>query len=337
MRTVGTPQGNNYTNTTNGLIALRRPPSHYDPTHTTTLRNRFVSDMKRRFANLRQVIIRTVAGEDCFGLLPQTNAYTPGKNAYRFLRSGDKVEAFLAWLQEMVDEGILDIHTWPQIGSSIEQAWMNTYIDAAYRRGIHRGRSELNRAGYYVPGGVTQAALVAAFNSPFHADRVGLLYTRVYHDLKGITEQMSMQISRLLAQGMAEGKNPREIAKRLVATIDGADGDLSIIDSLGRFIPAARRAEMLARTEIIRSHHQAMMQEYRNWSAEGVFVKAEWMTAGDHRVCGDCSELEGRIYTLDEVENMIPLHPNCRCVALPVDVTDETRGLLYDDEEVEEW
>jgi hypothetical protein len=50
----------------------------------------------------------------------------------------------------------------------------------------------------------------------------------------------------------------------------------------------------------------------------GVTVEAEWSTAGDDRVCGECQGLEGIEYTLDQIEGMIPVHPSCRCVALPV-------------------
>jgi SPP1 gp7 family putative phage head morphogenesis protein len=74
---------------------------------------------------------------------------------------------------------------------------------------------------------------------------------------------------------------------------------------------------MLARTEIIRAHHIATIQEYRNWGVEGITVKGEWKTAGDDRVCSKCEQLEGKIFTLDEIEPMIPLHPLCRCIALP--------------------
>lgn len=48
------------------------------------------------------------------------------------------------------------------------------------------------------------------FNAPFYLERVGLVYTRTYTDLKGITDTMASQISRVLAQGMAEGRNPRK-------------------------------------------------------------------------------------------------------------------------------
>jgi len=150
-----------------------------------------------------------------------------------------------------------------------------------------------------------------------------LAYTRTFTDLQGITSQMDTQISRVLAQGLVDGDNPRLLARKIVAVINGEGvGDLAIRDSLGRFIPAQRRAQTLARTEVIRAHHQATIQEYQNWQIQGVQVQAEWSTAGDDRVCDQCAGYEGNIYSLEEVRNMIPVHPNCRCIALPVNVRD---------------
>ena len=95
-------------------------------------------------------------------------------------------------------------------------------------------------------------------------------------------------------------------------------GELGITDTLGRFIPAQRRAEMMARTEIIRAHHQATIQEYQNWAVEGVVIKAEVSTAGDNRVCDQCDAVAaGGPYTLDVAMNIIPVHVSCRCIALP--------------------
>jgi SPP1 gp7 family putative phage head morphogenesis protein len=129
---------------------------------------------------------------------------------------------------------------------------------------------------------------------------------------------MDTLISRILAQGMIDGDGPALIARKLVAAINGTGiGDLAMTDAIGRFIPALRRAELLARTEIIRAHHLATIQEYRNWGLEGIVVKGEWQTAGDDRVCDKCASLQGKIFTLDEIEGMIPLHPLCRCIALP--------------------
>ena len=309
-------------------MASRLILDRYDPTHTTTLRNNFAKEMKRRFLKLRSVIRKAIVDEDCFGLSKTGTGLTalaemttPGPGAFAFTTSADKVDAFMEWLNEQVQRGILEVTQIPQLGRPIQQAWTDTYINSAYRKGVHTARQKLIQFGYAVPSLEETGGIDVVMESPFHADRVGLLYTRTFNDLKNITNSMSGQISRVLAQAMAEGRNPRQIAQLLVRTISGPVGDLGLTDTLGRFIPAQRRAEILARTEIIRAHHVATVQEYRNWKAEGVTVQAEWSTAGDGRVCGECAQLEGKEYTLDEIENLLPRHPQCRCIALPVDKT----------------
>ena len=295
---------------------------NYDPTRTTGLRNQFSNDMKRRFLELTIVIKKSVVDQDCFGLKKsplQTYQMSPtAKEAFKFSRSADKVAAFLKWLQLQVDRGILDVRQFQQVGSAVESAWTNRYIYDSYKRGVIRARQELIRAGYKIPGMDETGGIEASMNTPFHIDRVGLLFTRVFNDLKGITNEMDAIISRILSQGIADGDGPALLARKIIAAINGTGaGDLGIIDTIGRKISAQRRAIILARTEIIRAHHLATIQEYRNWGLEGVLVKGEWKTAGDDRVCDKCSALEGKIFTLDEIEPMIPLHPSCRCIALP--------------------
>ena len=309
--------------------------SNYDPTHTTTLRNQFARAMAVRFRELRGVIRKAIVEEDCFalqkgsgGFAVQAGMTTPGRLAFDFPRSGDKLSAFMSWLRkqenvflESAGASGVQITRVPQLGAGIETAWTDQYIQSAYQKGIVRARQELIGAGYPVPSIEASGGIGAVFNTPMHLNRVGVLYTRTFNDLKGITNAMDMQISRVLAQGIADGKSPMVLAKLLTKTISGPVGDLGITDTLGRFIPAERRAKILARTEIIRAHHSATMQEYKSWEAVGLKVKAEWETAGDARVCEECGALEGRVYSLEEMENMIPYHAQCRCIALPLDIT----------------
>jgi len=303
----------------------------YDPTRTTMLRKAFERAVRKRFNELTQVIRKTVYENDAFRLDPdmKMRPYTFQMNpaaadAFAFPRSADKVKAFSAWLNQQIDKGILEIGEISQVGVGIEDAWTNKYVFDSYKRGVIRARYELQKSGFNVPSIAETGGIEISLATPFHIDRLGILYSRVFNGLKGVTTAMDTQISRVLAQGIGDGDNPRLLARKLVSTINGTGmGDLGITDSLGRFIPAQRRAEILARTEIIRAHHQAMIQEYRNWALEGVYVKAEWTTAGDDRVCKKCkakvTDKDGNniIYTLDEIEPMIPLHPQCRCIALP--------------------
>ena len=244
---------------------------------------------------------------------------SPGYHAFDFPRTADKMDGFMRWLQLQVDKGILETTQYARVGSGIEQEWTNTFIYDSYKRGVIRARYELGKAGYAAPSVEESGGVNAILSSPFHVDRVGVLYTRVFSDLKGITTAMDTQISRVLAQGLVDGDHPRLLARKLVSTIDGAGmGELGITDSIGRFIPAKRRAQTLARTEIIRAHHAANMQEYKNWQVRGFTVIAEFITAGDDRVCAECAGYHGNRYTMEEAEYMIPVHPNCRCIIIPV-------------------
>ena len=308
--------------------------SQYDPTRTSTLRNAFAQDMRRRFNWLNKLIREAIITQDVFGYQdsfsvvsfarksPLPNGVLPGRKAFAFSSNPEKIEKFMVWFQSQVNSGILQSTQITQVGTALQPQWTNTYIQDSYKRGVIRARYEMGKAGYPVPSLASTGGISASMSTPFHIDRVGILYIRKFQGLQGITAAMDTQVSRILAQGIADGDGPRLLARKLTRTITGPSGDLGITDSIGRYIPARRRAEMLARTEIIRAHHQATIQEYKNWGLEGVKVKAEWNTAGDNRVCPDCQALEARVFTLEQIDGMIPVHPSCRCIALPVDVTD---------------
>lgn len=313
----------------NGLELISNSP---DPTRTLTLRNRFVREMSKRFNKLASVIRQSIDTNDCFGLRAGTTrrfltqqVARPGQ--FAFTTSQEKIEAFMLWLDSLQQEYILSggrrgAELLARLGTGgINSRWTDQYIDTAYAQGLRRARVEMRAQGIPYPDYDTMLddqGLQMLFSQPVHLDNLGILYLRTYSDLQGITTAMDTVISRVLAQGMAEGRNPRVIADALVKIITGKGESLDLVDSLGRFIPAKRRAEILARTEIIRAHHIASIAEYERAGVLGVRVMAEWSTAGDGRVCEICAEMSGIIYSLERIKSLIPAHPQCRCVAVPV-------------------
>lgn len=298
-----------------------------DPSQTTSLRNAFVGQMNKRFRHLRGLITKSIVDEDVFGLkdpgtMRVVTMQTPGRRAFDFPRSSDKIAAFMEWLQQQIDNEILQVAQFTQVGTGVEAAWTNIFIQDSYRRGVIRARQQLRQAGFDIPTLEATGGIAASMSLSFHVDRVGLLFTRAFGDLKGITDAMASQISRVLSQGIADGLSPRTLARHLNAVIRGGGAELGITDTLGRYISAERRARMLARTEIIRAHAEAQLQEYKNWGVEGVNVKAEWITAGDNRVCQLCADLEGSVFTIEVAQGMIPLHVSCRCAWLPYKVPE---------------
>lgn len=313
------------------LLSVHRAATRFDPTRTIFLRAAWCRDFRVRFAKLKRAIKTAIIDEDVFGLNPppagirrimiqETALTTPGHEAFAFPRSQEKVQAFMEWLRSQVDRGLLEVSRRPQLGSAVESAWTDTYVQDSYQRGVQRARYELAHAGYGVPSMEATGGVLASMSLPFHMDRVGLLFTRTYGDLKGITQAMESQISRVLSQGMADGDGARVLARKLIATIDGKGaGTLGIHDTLGRFIPAERRAEMLARTEIIRAHAEASLQEYKNWGVTGLDVLVEFINAG-YNVCPKCLSLTTEYANgipIDQASGIIPVHPHCRCAWLP--------------------
>jgi len=295
-----------------GLHSLRG-----DPTRTLLLRQQYVADMTRRFKAIMKDITTSIVKNDCFGLVDDRpvipgipglkfNAPIPVRE-FQFNTSARKVSRFMNWLQTQVDEGMLQTSIGPERTFVGAQRWNNVYIESAFKRGLERGDKELRKAKFTVPERGT-GWVQASMSSPINADKVGLLFVRNFEELKGITSTMSQQIGRILAQGMADGRGPIELARQINDRVN----KIGIV-----------RARILARTEVIAAHHAGMINMYREAGVQGVTVLAEWATAGDERVCEDCESLEGRIFTLDEIDSMIPLHPQCRCVALPANVGEE--------------
>jgi SPP1 gp7 family putative phage head morphogenesis protein len=99
-----------------------------------------------------------------------------------------------------------------------------------------------------------------------------------------------------LVQGISLGEGPRTVARRVRKAAD-----------IGRY-----RAETIARTEMIRSAREAQRQLYtQNPAVTGYRRQA----TQDSRVCLACLALSGTLSTTDEI---MPSHPNCRCVMIPV-------------------
>lgn len=302
-----------------------------DPTKTVGLRKRFVSQFRQRFNAIKYASNKSIVDNDCFGLKdpipasvsfvertlepPSTSWKTKISpipyNQFKFDRDPDKINNFMKWLNASEEASLFQIVRFPRPGMGIENIWSDIYIYDAYKRGVLFGIANIKKDHELMKDlnltpeelNTASADLDTAMKLKVHADRVGTLYTRVYTDLKGITATMDAQISRELATGLISGESPFDIAKKIA----------NRVNAIG-----IHRATVLARTEVIRAHHMASIQAYRNFEVENVKVEAEWLTAGDELVCELCDPLQGKKFTLDEIEGKIPVHPQCRCAALPV-------------------
>jgi SPP1 gp7 family putative phage head morphogenesis protein len=272
--------------------------------------------MNKRFESLSKAVKELVVDDDAFGLKkkePFTILQQVPKQVWRFHTDTNKVKAYRRWLQNQVDAKILT-----PVGGISGKPWTAPYIESAYRKGAVRAYTDLHSAelagqmDYYLGG--KEQFLRDAFASPEMAGKVELLYTRAFDELKGVTDVMGQQMSRILAGGLAEGISPTVLARRLRNSI----GTLT-----------RTRARAIARTEIVRAHSEGQLDSFEKLGVKEVGLMAEWSTAGDELVCELCGELEGVVMKIKEARGLLPRHVNCRCAWIPADPKIKEKGQLY--------
>jgi len=272
------------------MTTNRRRVKRYDPSRTTSLRLAYERSLRRRLQAFKRAVVQLVLTDDAFGLGMSLNV----AHAFAFATDAGKVTEFNSWMQRQIDDGILAVDD------------SKKYIESSYRKGRVRAYIDSDRVGLTerVPGldMTRREFLESAFLQPVAASKVELLYTRAYGELKGVTDSMSQILSRTLAQGIADGKSPLSVAAEMRKQIDGLE---------------VRRARTIARTEIIRAHAEGQLDEFDELGIEELGLQAEWVTAGDDRVCPECETMEARTFTVAEARGLIPLHPNCRCIWIP--------------------
>ena len=296
-----------------------RNPLRADPTKTATLRRVFMTAMRKRMYKLQADVWQLVVVEDAFGLREsrQTSAFNTSEltnnNRWKFRSDPDKVRLFQIWLQQNVDENILP----PELPANTDQLFWEDFVRKGYEKGAGRAYTDVRKKGIeldpnYLAGGRDEF-LRKSFAQPASINKVKLLVGRVYSDLKGVTQAMSTQMTRVLSEGFAEGVGPREVGRRLNKTVK----------NIGR-----HRAVTIARTETIRAHAEGQLDSLEELGVTEVGVAVEWSTAGDDRVCPMCSPLEGVIMSTREARGILPRHPNCRCAFKPANVGESKKGRL---------
>ena len=269
-----------------------------DPTGTTPIQRRLLKDIVRRLNRLNRAVRRLIVKEDAFGL--RNPAPLNLNTRFAFETDAGKVRAFREWLQEQVNTGVLEVEA-----ANATTPWLATHVTNTYRKAVIDAYIKARPS--LVPGtdifrGGQQEFLRQAFNSPIVVDRIELLATRTFEQLRGITSQVSADLNRIFADGIAQGQNPRTIARTISQRVDRI---------------SRRRAVTLARTEVVHAYAEGSLDSYERLGIEEVGILAEWSTAGDDRVCPQCEPLNGTILTIAEARGLIPLHPNCRCAWIP--------------------
>ena len=256
-----------------------------DPTRTTTLTKRFVADLRRRFRALSDAVIDFFVELDALGLKERVRLIflASQEREFEFRDDVGKLEAFKQWLEQQIEILILS-------GS------LAAYIRAAYIRGLINAHFAARR------GDITDQSqedfLTSSLRDPEVLNKLQLITARAEDSLKGVAAALSAEAAKILADGLISRATPDQIAADLAARISSL---------------AETKALGIARAEVVSTHAEGQLDGFERLGIRQLTIRAEWVTAGDDKVCKQCASFEGQKFSIDEARGMIPLHPNCRC------------------------
>ena len=105
----------------------------------------------------------------------------------------------------------------------------------------------------------------------------------------------SSVFERELSVGIIQGKNPRDVARTILKTVDAVRWE----------------AEWITRTEILRAYRETSAANFQKMGVDGWL----WLSGLGTRTCAVCWAMHGTFHPNTEV---LSSHPNCRCSMVPV-------------------
>lgn len=113
------------------------------------------------------------------------------------------------------------------------------------------------------------------------------------------------RVKQLLIVGLASGKGPREIARKISSALEPPTGK-------GQGKGPLAAALRTSRTEILRAHREATRANYQQHP--DIVQGWIWLSARGTHVCAACLAMDGTTHSLAEP---MGTHVNCRCSMLP--------------------
>lgn len=104
-------------------------------------------------------------------------------------------------------------------------------------------------------------------------------------------QKLLPQIKKALSDSLVQGKSSWEIAKAMSDRLE----------------VSRENAYRLVRTETAHAQVYAQTQRYKEYG----FTKGRFLASDT--CCDECHAHDGEIFTLEELEKMLPVHPRCTC------------------------
>lgn len=187
-------------------------------------------------------------------------------------------------------EAVIDNYSYYEIGINLKNI-VKKYQGLAYEKGGRHAWTKIN--GVLKPE--KGATMDYFFVTPTDLEAINMLNTHSFRELSNATEYMKKELLRVISVGMLEGQGINKISREMRDRVN----------------VSKHRADMITRTETLRSYNQAHMNQYKKVGIE----RWEWICAYDERTCDTCAGYDGKTFKIGDAQP--PIHPSCRCSVAP--------------------
>lgn len=270
------------------------PKNKKNPVQTGRLERVSFADTRRRFKRITKDIMALLERIPRQKIDADTGEVVVNQVVYEYL-----LDAFQ--LQRITEQIGLIINR--DLTNEFGRWYLEPYVTDAYAQGTAESVINLQSIGGDEYGRTIEQVL----SSQAYRDRILFTVTRVFELMEGFSEDMRVDLSRVLGEAMAAGDNPRSVAKK-------------IRDRIG---VNQSRALRIARTEISQAHRRARWQEAESASRQlGITTKMLHISAliapvnGKGGTRATHAARHGRVFTRKEIEDWYQVDGNainCRC------------------------
>lgn len=123
-------------------------------------------------------------------------------------------------------------------------------------------------------------------------------------DLGLLSDNEIEKLRVILKNGFKDNMSMRQIITHIKSEIQFKDR----VNEKGELLlNSESRPEMIGRTETVRLSNEGLVSLYKDNGIQ----KVRWLAALSDRTCAECEALNGQVYSINEIANQPPLHPNC--------------------------
>jgi hypothetical protein len=268
-----------------------------DPTKTTKLRQAFRGEAQRKIRTLLTATQNMLVEQNALGNLHHPMMLIAFFRQQLPSAAGTQLDIFTRWFNGAIYSTVVQ-----------EGRWLAEHARRGYAHGLQRAEQQW-----------TKTPMLAA------PDDVYLKFYR--NEIEGIADATVQQTTRAISTGLLNREGGRKLYRRVVAV------------TMKTLEP---RLYALGHQIIVQMHNQGILTQLKAAGHTHVSVIPEMLprkivpkrdhahirdqelvnilTAGDDEVCEDCQDFaDDGPHEIEEVENTLPLHVNCRCEYVPTD------------------